>query len=271
MQIMFKNDTKRGENMNKVSIYDKKNLETLGERIKSERTKRNWTQEEFAKKINVPRQKVIKIERGDCYPDSEDLKNIGNELQISVDYLLGRIASKNTNYLEISQLTGLSDKAIEKLSKFSKKDSWQLDILYGDEGNYIDFSRIINAIIEDENFEKWIFFIRAEINSSKIDELEKIISANKYEYEIDDENYDIDYDCKKEEIYEFKVGQMNNKIINNLKVRLTDSFSNRWELNKEQTKILKKCYDNSENINLLKLRGGIKGNVNKRNNKKQKI
>ena len=64
---------------------------------------------------------------------------------------------------------------------------------------------------------------------------------------------------------------MHNKIINNLKERLTDSFSNRWELNKEQTRILKKCYDGSENINLLKLRGGIKGNVNKRNNKKQKI
>ena len=61
---------------------------TLGEKIKSLRTKTNITQEELAEKVGVSRQAVTKWESDMGMPDVENIKNIATLFNITVDELL---------------------------------------------------------------------------------------------------------------------------------------------------------------------------------------
>jgi len=61
---------------------------TLGEKIKSLRTKTNITQEELAEKVGVSRQAVTKWESDIGMPDVENIKNIATLFNITVDELL---------------------------------------------------------------------------------------------------------------------------------------------------------------------------------------
>lgn len=254
--------------MNKVTKFDKEKLDNIGERIKSERTKRNLSQDELSKKITVTRQKIINFENNTSLPDARELKDMADEFNVSVDYLLGRVQSKKIENKEISSQTGLSDEAIAKLSIFQKKNFAQSDIFYGDEDNYTDFSTIINSIVEDDNFNILIYFIRAYINSFTTDKLDKIIKDVKAQEDLE-YIYDSRYTYKTGDVYLYKISNVFNRIIEDISSKLKDSFSTRWVLNKEKTKILKKCYDNSEKKHgKIKLEGGIDGNVRSRNNKK---
>lgn len=61
---------------------------TFSERLKKEREKRNWSQNDLAEKIHVSRQSVSKWETGKNYPSIEVLINLSDLFQITVDELL---------------------------------------------------------------------------------------------------------------------------------------------------------------------------------------
>lgn len=50
----------------------------LGQRIKEEREKRQWTQDYLAETLNVSRQAISKWEVGSTYPDIDRLVQIRN-------------------------------------------------------------------------------------------------------------------------------------------------------------------------------------------------
>lgn len=270
--------------MKKVTEFKKPILNTLGERMRAERTEKNMSQDELANKVHLSRQHINYFETDTRQPDIPKLVSIAKALNVSTDYLLCRIESKEISNIAISNKIGLSDKAIDKLSSFIN-DSFNIDALYGDWGNYQDFTTIINKIIESEHFEKLIYFIRAYINSFKKEELKQEIKYNScpeiYEHlNYDDKTlkeigYDKDYECTTTDTFNYKINKIYNNIIDDITNDLKESFSDRWTLNKEKTKILSICKDGSEEYNLCKGRGvkasrkgGIKTNGSKGTNKK---
>lgn len=64
------------------------NRTTLGLRIREERIKQNYTQEQLAEKINVSTTYIGYIERGERTLTLAKLVDISNILHVSVDYLL---------------------------------------------------------------------------------------------------------------------------------------------------------------------------------------
>lgn len=67
---------------------NEKTAMTLGEKIRSARKSAGLTQEQLAKKLLVSRQAVTKWEADKGIPDVENLKQLSNLLDISMDYLL---------------------------------------------------------------------------------------------------------------------------------------------------------------------------------------
>lgn len=60
----------------------------LGQRIKEEREKKDWTQSELADKLNVSRQSVSKWELDSAYPDIERLIQISDLFDVTLDSLI---------------------------------------------------------------------------------------------------------------------------------------------------------------------------------------
>lgn len=61
----------------------------LGERIKSTRISRKWTQEQLAKKVHATKQVISNWERGKANPDPKQIIALANAFDVSSDYLLG--------------------------------------------------------------------------------------------------------------------------------------------------------------------------------------
>ena len=78
----------------------------LSENIKNLRKKKGISQEELAIKLNVVRQTVSKWEKGLSVPDSEMLINLAEELDTTVNVLLGETVEPS----EISELRVLAAK-----------------------------------------------------------------------------------------------------------------------------------------------------------------
>jgi len=60
----------------------------FGERLKTERIKKGWTQDELAEKLYVSRQSVSKWENGANYPNIEILLKLSDLFGVTVDELL---------------------------------------------------------------------------------------------------------------------------------------------------------------------------------------
>lgn len=60
----------------------------LGQRIKEERERREWTQDELANTLNVSRQAISKWELGTAYPDIERLIQISELFNVTLDSLI---------------------------------------------------------------------------------------------------------------------------------------------------------------------------------------
>lgn len=65
-------------------------METLGNRLKTERKKQNMTQEEMSKLLNINRVTYQGYESDKHKPDIDTLSKLADVLKTSTDYLLGR-------------------------------------------------------------------------------------------------------------------------------------------------------------------------------------
>ena len=62
----------------------------LGERIRSARKSKKYTQENLAELANINRVMVSRYESGAAEPELDNLRRIADALEVSLDYLLGR-------------------------------------------------------------------------------------------------------------------------------------------------------------------------------------
>lgn len=69
---------------------------SLGERLKMEREKRNWSQKYVAEKIGITNTVLSNYERDYRDPDTETLRKLAELYDVPTDYLLGR-TDKPTN------------------------------------------------------------------------------------------------------------------------------------------------------------------------------
>ena len=63
-------------------------MTTFGEKLRQERSKRGWSQEELAEKLYVSRQSVSKWENGQNYPSIEIIIKISDLFGLTIDELL---------------------------------------------------------------------------------------------------------------------------------------------------------------------------------------
>ncbi len=95
----------------------------LGQRIKEEREKRQWTQDYLAETLNVSRQAISKWEVGSTYPDIDRLVQISNLFDITLDSLI-----KGDDSLKKSIVITKNAKAQTNVWEFMRSTGWMMVI-----------------------------------------------------------------------------------------------------------------------------------------------
>ena len=95
----------------------------IGERIKHEREKLSFSQEELGEKVFVSRQLLSKWEKEKACPTLENLTALCNIFDCEIGYLLCEYNCKTREATDIQSETGLSEKAILVLSRL-KYSHW---------------------------------------------------------------------------------------------------------------------------------------------------
>lgn len=104
-----------------VTEQSNPNLNTLGGRIEYSRRLKRLSQQELASLIGVQRQKITYVEKDTPNRNLtiEELKKIADKLDVSTDYLLGRVSSTDINDIDVSRETGLNNESIRILQDVS--------------------------------------------------------------------------------------------------------------------------------------------------------
>lgn len=87
---------------------------SLGNRIRGLRSKKNLTQLEVARQLNMGRSNFGHIENDRVIPSSHDLDKIADILDSTSDYLLGRTNEPETQFLSSAVLTPKDKRDIAK-------------------------------------------------------------------------------------------------------------------------------------------------------------
>jgi len=107
----------------------------LGKNIKSLRTEKGWTQKELSEKLGVTIKTISYFELGERQPSRETLIKLAEIFGISVDRLLGN----ENETIRDSDLTRDIKKILVEIGAFQE-----------------------NATITQEEYDKWLKFIRAQ-------------------------------------------------------------------------------------------------------------
>jgi transcriptional regulator with XRE-family HTH domain len=75
----------------KLGVKTEQSRKKFRERLREWRIKRGLTQEELARKADVPTISVSHFETGHRFPNVESLRRLAEALGVSTDYLLGRV------------------------------------------------------------------------------------------------------------------------------------------------------------------------------------
>jgi transcriptional regulator with XRE-family HTH domain len=95
-------------------------------RLREWRLKRDLTQEDLARKADVPTISVSHFETGHRFPNAESLRRLADALGVSTDYLLGRVKTPAGKDLEAAdpevaalfrRFQGMSEEAREQVKQ----------------------------------------------------------------------------------------------------------------------------------------------------------
>jgi transcriptional regulator with XRE-family HTH domain len=127
---------------------------TFGKILKELRDSRGLTQQDIADLLKVGRSTIAGYETKGKQPDFDKLKVLADFFNVTIDYLLGRVDSKDMNISNKKIIESLNDES--ELSEFwnSLKDREDLQLLFKQTKNLApnDVKKIIRVIkaIEDE-------------------------------------------------------------------------------------------------------------------------
>lgn len=100
---------------------NKKERMKAGERIRLARKNKGFTQEQLAEIIGVERTAVTSWESGNSLPEIRRYSDLCKALDVDCGYLLGDYEEKEFSNNRISESTGLSESAIERLKRMKKR------------------------------------------------------------------------------------------------------------------------------------------------------
>lgn len=135
-------------------------VKIMGERIKKLRGKQS--QDECAKALGISRGALSFYENGERKPDADVIYVMAKHFDVSADYILG-LSSEPSAKIEaqaISNLTGLSQKAIDNISGFN-----------------LNYKNALNLLIENDHFCLFISAISCMVELSNIGDKEFVKSA----------------------------------------------------------------------------------------------
>lgn len=114
----------------------------IGNRLRTLRKKRGYkSQDVFAEAIHVTERKTVgKWETGEASIPIKKLAVICDVLDCDLDYLFGKIDTPKNEVCDIMKQTGLSEKAVNYISKEKRKE-------------------VLSAVLEDGNFRKFVSII----------------------------------------------------------------------------------------------------------------
>lgn len=149
--------------------FSKQELHIIGNRLKELRLSYNegLTYRELEDKIKISYSRICDLESGQVMPSLNDLYNYQKFFNVSYDYLLGNVESKEETNFNISQDLGLSDKALKNLRYLRIQKKTDL-ISYLPEDFAWSNSDSINLLLEDEEIlnkiAEYISFYIKDIN-----------------------------------------------------------------------------------------------------------
>lgn len=166
--------------------FSKQELHIIGNRLKELRLNYNegLTYRELEDKIKISYSRICDLESGQVMPSLNDLYNYQKFFNVSYDYLLGNVESKEETNFNTSQDLGLSDKALKNLRYLRIEKKTDL-ISYLPEDFAWSSSDSINLLLEDEEvlnkIAEYISFYIKDIN------LEDYLHVDMFEkdYEVD--------------------------------------------------------------------------------------
>ena len=95
-------------------------LSKQAERLKTLRKEKKQTQEKISEQIGCGIVSYRNWEKGKCFPDTVYLIELSKLFDVSCDYILGLTDFKNIGNKEVSEITSLSDEAVEVLRYLSR-------------------------------------------------------------------------------------------------------------------------------------------------------
>ena len=135
----------------------------IGDILKRAIKQRGYTQEEFAEKVGIGFSSLKNYLNGTKVYNYELLMRFADVLECSYDYLLGKSNSPIREYTDVSNATGLSDGAIEKLGRYASmdRDSLHRQEFYNGLNAIICSDALVNSI---SNFLLWDKKLEKETN-----------------------------------------------------------------------------------------------------------
>lgn len=73
-----------------------KPCEGVGNRLRELREEIGWSQREVAEACGIGRKSMVRLERHDSNPTAEELLVLADFYEVSVDYILGRVAERGS-------------------------------------------------------------------------------------------------------------------------------------------------------------------------------
>lgn len=161
-------------------------------RLKSLREEKGLSQDALAEKIGISRGSISFYEKAERTPDIEIFNRIADFFNVSLNYLIGKANAGRPENEEISEETGLSDKAITFLREVKKgKQLYVSEFInallecWGIKGLAYSFSELKNILKDpDELFKNPVFI--AGYNEEQI--LKNVQYIQKEEKRIEDES-----------------------------------------------------------------------------------
>lgn len=97
--------------------HENTGIDTIGERIRSERLRKGWTQVKFASKLGlyVNHSRISKWENGNEIPSDDIVRMMAEVFECEYCYLKGEYPQRTRTEADIKKATGLSDKAVEAI------------------------------------------------------------------------------------------------------------------------------------------------------------
>lgn len=134
----------------KQKIQDKqflKLLKEMGNRIKTQRERKGWSQTKLAEELglsNESRQTISNWENGTRVPPLRTLVQLCQIFDCDIGYFFSEFDLRTKEETDIKLATGLSEDAIHKLYVLRKRSK--------EEGDYSNFNLYLNEIIESDFF-----------------------------------------------------------------------------------------------------------------------